>query len=270
MKIFYRYISWVIIGMSFGILAQTAHAGAWNLPAGEGQIISTFDYSKAKSAFTDIEVDNNSLSFVKTEGRVFYEHGLTQKLNFVGNGAYQTLQISDGQSQTNFSDFADIELGLRYEVDRKEHSVISLQGSYIIGGGPPSSILDFNGPDDSIELRGLWGRSQAFKNSAVFFEAQGALRSKSFSNIDEWHTDFTLGYKRNDKYLLLGQLFHARRKSIEQDGFAVPTQQRVKLKLSAVYEYKKNRHVQIGYEQTIAGRNIVRERGLSVGTWLKY
>ena len=99
---------------------------------------------------------------------------------------------------------------------------------------------------------------------------QGALRSKSFSSIDEWHTDFTLGYKRNDKYLLLGQLFHARRKSIEQDGFSVPIQQRVKLKLSAVYEYKKNRHVQIGYEQAIAGRNIVRERGLSVGTWLKY
>ena len=141
--------------MSFGNLAQRAHAGAWNLAAGEGQIISTFDYSKAKSAFTDIEVDNNSLSFVKTEGRVFYEHGLTQKLNFVGNGAYQTLQISDGQSQTNFSDFADIELGLRYELDRKEHSVISLQGTYIIGGGPPSSILDFNGPDDSVEMRGL-------------------------------------------------------------------------------------------------------------------
>ena len=119
-------------------------------------------------------------------------------------------------------------------------------------------------------MRGLWGRSKAFKNSTVFFEAQGALRSKRLSNIDEWHTDLTLGYKRNDKYLLLGQLFHARRKAIEQDGFTSPTQQRLKLKLSAVYQYKKNRHVQIGYQETIAGRNIVRERGLSVGAWFQY
>jgi len=252
------------------MLAEQAYAGAWNLPEGEGQVIFTYDYSEANSSFTDLELDDTSLSFVKNEVRVFYEHGLTKKLNFVGNGAYQTIQISDLQSQLNFSDFADIELGLRYEINRKENSVVSLQGSYIIGGGPPSSILDFNGPDDSVELRGLWGRSRAFKNSTLFFDAQGALRSKTLSNIDEWHTDLTLGYKRNDKYILLGQLFHARRTSDVENGFTVPPQQRVKLKLSAVYQYKKNRHVQVGYQETIAGRNIVRERGLSVGMWLQY
>jgi len=139
-------------------LSLPAFAGAWNLPPGEGQIISTFEYSRANSTFTDI--DDESLTFTKNEGRIYYEHGLTKHLTFVGNGAHQTVQLSSLQNQLNFSDFADIELGLRYQIRRKNGSALSLQGSYIIGGGPPNSILDLNGPEDSFELRGTMGPKQ--------------------------------------------------------------------------------------------------------------
>jgi len=250
--------------------SELAHAGAWNLAPGEGQIISTFDYSTASSAFADRDMDAAPLTFVKNEGRIFYEHGLTKHLNFVGNGAYQTVQLSGVPSPINFSDFADIELGLRYQIMRKAGLALSLQGSYIIGGGPPDSIFDLNGPQDSFELRGLWGQSRAFGKTTVFFDAQAALRSQNFSNINEWQTDLTLGYKRDEKYIILAQAFHAKRLGITQDRFTVPEQQSLKFKLSAVYKYKKNRHVQIGYQDTVAGRNIIRERGVSVGTWIKY
>jgi len=149
-------------------------------------------------------------------------------------------------------------------------SVNISQGSYIIGGGPPDSIFDLNGPQDSFELRGLWGQSRAFGKTTVFFDAQAALRSQNFSNINEWQTDLTLGYKRDEKYIILAQAFHAKRLGITQDRFTVPEQQSLKFKLSAVYKYKKNRHVQIGYQDTVAGRNIIREGGVSVGTWIKY
>jgi len=247
-----------------------AHAGAWNLAPGDGQIISTFDYSTASSAFTDLDTDAAPLTFVKNEGRIFYEHGLSKHLNFVGNGAYQTVQLSGVQNQINFSDFADIELGLRYQIMRKAGLALSVQGSYIIGGGPPNSIFDLNGPQDSFELRGLWGQSKVFEKFSLFFDTQAALRSQNSSDIDEWQTDLTLGYKRDEKYMILGQAFYAKRQGIAQDRFTVPEQQSLKFKLSAVYQYKKNRHVQIGYQDTVAGRNIIRERGVSVGTWIKY
>jgi len=125
-------------------------------------------------------------------------------------------------------------------------------------------------PKIASNCGGLWGQSKAFEKFSLFFDAQAAIRGKSLSVIDEWHTDLTLGYKRGDKYMLLGQLFHANRQGFTQNGFTVPAQQRVNLKLSAVYQYKKNRHVQLGYQETIAGRNIVRERGLSLGTWVSY
>lgn len=261
---------------------EIAYAGAWNLAPGDGQIISTFDYSEASSTFSDIDAQEDMLSFTKNEGRVFFEHGLTQDWTFVANGAHQTLQLSGSQSDINFSDFDDIELGLRYQIARKEGLAVGVQGSYIIGGGPPSSILDVNGPDDSVELRGLVGQSKAFEKFVLFYDAQFAVRTDNFDNIDEWHSDLTLGFKKSRtikkkeeptktiEYMFLGQVFHASRDSFGRDGFIVPTQRRTKLKASFVYEYKPNRLVQIGVQETIAGRNIVRERGISLGTWIRY
>ncbi len=247
-----------------------AHAGAWNFAPGDGQIISTFDYSVANSTFSDIEVDEGMLSFSKNEGRVFIEHGLTKDWAFVGNGAHQTIQLSGSQSDINFSDFADIELGLRYQIARTQGLAVALQGSYIIGGGPPNSILDVNGPDDSIELRGLIGKNKIFEKFTLFYEAQLAARSDNFDDIDEWHTDFSLGVKTAKKYTFIGQLFNANRTSFARDGFSVPPQRITKLKASFVYEYKPNRLVQIGVQETFSGRNVVRERGISLGTWVRY
>lgn len=260
----------VISWMFWSLSASSAFAGAWNLEPGDGQIISTYDYSKAKSAFSDIEFEDTELVFSKNEGRIFYEHGLTKHLTIVGNGAHQTIQFSGLQSQINFSDFTDIELGLRYQIARKEGFAVSVQGSYILGGGPPSSILDLNGPEDSFELRVLWGQSKEFEKFVLFFDAQLALRAKNLNKLDEWHSDLTFGYKKDEKYMLLAQVFHANRKPFGRDGFIVPTQRRTKAKASIVYEYKPNGLVQIGYQETIAGRNIVREKGLSFGTWLRY
>lgn len=268
MKLYYL-ISWAAV--FYGMLSiNIAHAGAWNLKPGEGQIISSYDYSKANSAFSDIEFEDAPLVFSKNEGRIFYEHGLTKDLTFVGNAAHQTVQFSGLQSQINFSDFADIELGLRYQIARKEGLAVALQGSYIVGGGPPSSILDVNGPDDSFELRGLWGQSKEFEKFGLFADAQLAIRAAKLDKLDEWHSDLTLGYKRGEKYMLLAQIFHANREPFGRDGFTVEAQRRTKVKTSIVYQYKPNRLVQIGYQETIAGRNIVREKGLSVGTWLRY
>jgi len=268
----YHYIlRYLFVAVLWMMSSTVVLAGAWNLPPGEGQIISSFDYSKASSAFTDLELDDLSLSFTKNEARIFYEHGLLKDLTFVANGAHQTIQFNSSQNQINFSDFADIELGLRYQIARREGLALALQGSYIVGGGPPSSILDLNGPEDSFEIRALWGQSKEFEKFVLFFDAQAAVRVSNLDKLDEWHSDVTLGYKKKDeKYMLLGQIFHANRRSFGRDGFTVPTQERTKIKASLVYRYKKNRFVQFGYQETVAGRDIVREKGVSIGTWLRY
>jgi len=70
--------------------------------------------------------------------------------------------------------------------------------------------------------------------------------------------------------MALLQGYHTERASFGQDGFVVPVQKRTKLQASLIYEYKKNRLVQFGYTQTLAGRNVVKEKALSLGTWIRY
>ena len=201
---------------------------------------------------------------------MFYEHGLTKHLTAVVNAAHQTINFDGLQSSINFSDFDKTELGLRYEIKRREGLAISVQGSYIIGGGPPESILDIGNRRDSFELRGLWGQSKEYENYVIFFDAQAAIRARNTDRIEDWRTDLTLGWKDKKKLMALLQGYYTQQSSFGRDGFVVPVQKRAKLQASLVYEYKKNRLVQFGYLQTLAGRNIVKERTLSLGTWIRY
>ena len=255
--------------MIFGAPAK-AFAGAWNLPQGEGQIITTFNYSQANDAYTDIEGLDTAVEFTKNELRVFYEHGLTKRITAVVNAAHQTIGFEGLQSSINFSDFDKTELGLRYELIRREGLAVSVQGSYILGGGPPESILDIGSRQDTFELRGLWGQSKEFENYVLFFDAHAAIRARNLEGVEDWRTDLTLGWKNKKKLMALLQGYHTERASFGRDGFIVPVQKRTKLQGSIVYEYKKNRLVQFGYVHTLGGRNIVKERTLSLGTWIRY
>lgn len=252
------------------MMPVAAHAGAWNLPPGEGQIISTYNYSWADDAYTDIEGLDSSVEFTKREARIFYEHGLTKHLTAVVNAAHQTIGFNGLQSSINFSDFDKTEFGLRYEIKRREGLAVSVQGSYVLGGGPPESILDIGNRQDSFELRGLWGQSKEFENYVIFFDAQTAIRARNTDRIEDWRADLTLGWKDKKKFMALLQGYHTQRSSFGRDGFTVPQQKRTKLQASLVYEYKKNRLAQFGYTRTIGGRNIVKENTLSLGTWIRY
>lgn len=251
-------------------MPQLVHAGAWNLPPGDGQIITTFNYSQAGDAYTDIEGLDSAVEFTKSELRVFYEHGLTKHITAVVNAAHQTIGFEGLQSSINFSDFDKTEIGLRYELIRREGLAVSVQGSYILGGGPPESILDIGSRQDTFELRGLWGQSKEFENYVLFFDAQAAIRARNSDEIEDWRTDLTLGWKDKKKWMALLQGYHTERASFGRDGFVVPIQKRTKLHASVVYEYKKNRLLQFGYQQTLGGRNIVKERTLSMGAWVRY
>ena len=247
-----------------------ALAGAWNLPPGDGQIITTFNYSQANDAYTDIEGLDSTVEFTKNELRVFYEHGLTKHITAVVNAAHQTIGFEGLQSSINFSDFDKTEIGLRYELIRREGLAVSVQGSYILGGGPPESILDVGSRRDTFELRGLWGQSKEFENYVLFFDAQAAIRARNSEEVEDWRTELTLGWKDKKKWMALLQGYHTERASFGRDGFVVPIQKRTKLHASVVYEYKKNRLLQFGYLHTLGGRNIVKERTLSMGTWVRY
>jgi len=258
------------MGLVVLFYGSEAEAGAWNLPKGDGQLISTYHHSTANRAFTDREDLGTDVKFNKTESRIFYEHGLTKDITAVVGAAYQFLSFDGQQSQIDFRDFDKTEIGLRYQIKRREGLALSIQGSYVFGGGPPESILDIGNWKDSFELRGLWGQSKEFENYVLFFDAQGAIRARNTERLEDWRADLTLGWKDKKKSMIFLQAFHTERPSFGRDGFKVPVQRRTKLQASWVYNYKKNRHFQVGYGFTPTGRNIVKERYWNIATWISY
>jgi hypothetical protein len=259
-----------IIAAAIILLPSSALAGAWNLPRGEGQAIITYSFASADRAFFDDETLESDVDFAKEELRVFYEHGLTKNVTAVVNAAHQTIGFIGPQSTINFKDFDKTELGLRYQLLRREGLAVSVQGSYIIGGGPPESILDIGSRDDSFELRGLWGQSKEFEKFVVFFDAQAAIRARNTNGIEDWRADLTLGWKDKKKSMFLLQGYHTERLEFSQGDFIVPIQKRTKLQASFVYALKKNTSVQAGVTQTLAGRNVLKERSVTAGVWHRY
>jgi len=255
--------------------SHQAQAGAWNMPKGEGQAISMATYSIADTSFRDSDQIDPAVDFTKTENRLFFEHGLTEKITLVGNIAYQTIGFASADSAINYDGFDKTELGLRYQVKRREGLAVALQASYVVGGGPRESILDIEGRKDVLELRGLWGQSFDFgdktNNKWVgFFDAHIAARARSTEQLEDWRADLTLGLKPNEKIIFMMQGFHIDRLAFSGQGFTVPRQAQSKAQISAVFEIKTNRLLQFSYLETLAGRNIVKEKAVTVGLWQRY
>ncbi len=268
----YRCFLIVCLAMFHSALA---FAGAWNMPKGKGQTISMTTYSTSDTAFTSGEFADAPVDFTKTESRIFAEHGLTQKITLVGNIAYQTVGFQGLDSSINYEGFDKTELGLRYQIKRREGLAVAVQASYVIGGGPKQSILDIDGRKDVFELRGLWGQSFDFgdkhNNKWVgFFDVHLAARARSTERLEDWRADLTLGLKPNEKMFIMVQGFHIDRFSFSKSGFTVPRQSQSKAQISAVFEFKENRWLQFSYLETLAGRNIVKEQAFTVGLWQRY
>ncbi|MEP1229702.1 MAG: hypothetical protein ABJG88_03405 [Litorimonas sp.] len=271
------------IRLGFGYVAfllsvmvpQICFAGAWNLPKNEGQVIVTGVFSGGNTIFDDDGM-RQAANFSKTETRVFFEHGVTDRWTLTANGAFQMSQFqSEGfglGGAFNFDDFDDTEFGLRYQLKRKQGLAVSVQASYVLDGGPPDNILDIGGSRDTVELRALWG--QSFENEKwgeVFFDAQlaGRLRVDN-GKYDSTRADLTFGYKPVPKWFVFIQNFGTLREAETSLGFTVSEQVQFKSNVSVGYEYKRNRFIQIGYSETLFGRNIVKERGAFLSTWVRY
>ncbi len=273
MRVFGNLI-WSAFVLYLLFIPQISHAGAWNLKKNEGQVIVTGAFTRGNSIFND-EGNRDDADFSKTETRVFFEHGVTERWTLTANVAFQNVNFLDTESAFNFDDFDDFddtEFGLRYQLKRRQGLAISVQASYIIDGGPPDNILDIGGSRDLVELRGLWGQSyETERYGDVFFDAQIAARLRTDSGeYNSTHADLTLGYKPSSKWFVFWQNFSTLREAETDMGFTVPQQFQFKSNVSVGYEYKTNRIVQFGYSETLFGRNIVKERGVFLSTWVRY
>lgn len=252
-------------------MCQEAFAGAWAQPPGTGQIISTTTYDTAERAYDDKWKLNRDVSFAKTDSRFFMEHGVTSKLTLVTETAYQDVDYTSRDGRTKVQGFGNSALGLRYQFFKKGRQVAALQSTFILAGsGENISDADLGRGGNGWELRALYGRSFKALKREGFIDLQAAWVYRPGISPDSYKSDATVGINATKSIQLLGQAFYSKTNNQVLDTDRILSNESLKLQASFVRKTSKKRSYQFGVFQTVAGRNIVKEKAVIFGVWQRY
>lgn len=261
----------VMIVTMISFATTKSHAGAWALPKGKGQIISTTTYDTAGQAYDDMWKLSRDVSFSKLDSRLFVEHGLTSKLTVVVETAYQDVDYTAREGRSQVSGVGSSSLGLRYQAWDKWGFIGSLQGSYILAGsGENIADADLGRGGNGVELRGLLGRSFKVLDRNAFADIQAAWIYRPDDNPKTYKADVTLGIDVLKKVQFLGQGFYSHTEAQVIGSDRILANDSLKAQISLIWNQSEKTSYQIGVFQTVAGRNIIREKALSVGIWRRY
>ncbi len=255
-------------GIASFLVSALAHAGAWPIAVGEGQVISTTLFDNASSGYDDEGNLTQQVSFNKSEGSVYLEHGLSEKITVVLQSSYQDIQFTAGVDVVDFSGVGESYVGLRRVFWQSGKWVASGQAGVIFAGsGETVTDADLGSGSTNYEGRVLLGRSFGFAKRDGFMDIQAAYRYRPKMQADEQRIDATAGWYPSKKFQILTQGFYTRSK----EQFEISrTNTRLKLQGSLVYNHNPKTSYQIGLYQTVAGRNIVKEKAFFVSAWKRY
>ncbi|MGR6533381.1 hypothetical protein [Brevundimonas sp. RM1] len=137
--------------------AEAAHAGAWNLPKGQGEIIVKYENIRAEDYFTsdggraDLPGGRRDIA-----ASVFVEYGLSERFTLQAKGEWQ-----DGRDEfLDYQGLGPIEMGVRWQAYRDDRNVAALYVGYAEGGaGRNAGYAPPGAGDSDVEVRLLAGRS---------------------------------------------------------------------------------------------------------------
>lgn len=246
-----------MIAAAFSCLVPSAvRAGAWPVSPGKTQVIGKYERQNAEQGFDPqgvlLDIDRRRDEALT----IFVEHGLSERL---------TLQAKAGVTRgrdrwVDYSGRGPVELGLRWAVRRDDQSTLSVYlGAGEAGVGRNAGYAAPGQGSLDLEARVLYGRSATWRGRPVYIDVQGA-RLKREGLADEHRLDVTLGLRPTAKLLLLAQTYAGQAQRQGGDS------RWLKSEVSVVRSFGDWR-AQVGWRDTLSGREIARDRGVVLALW---
>ncbi|WP_162300978.1 hypothetical protein [Xanthomonas prunicola] len=290
-------------------LPGTALAGAWTQPQGDTLVIvkalhsdgrGWFDDSHHRTTFGDGQQFDGNGRARQDQLNVYVEHGVTDKLSFIGNFYFNEVgfsshDASNGRQQTTTTGFADQEIGLRYALPSAQNDVwrSSVQALVSIPAYGRSKTYHPNNPsrdpalglgDYGLELRYSLGRGYTLGDHNGYVDLGGAVRLRGSAASDEVRVDASTGLSLAPSWLLLGEInviqglgngrndaFISGETPADSGFVATGTNYDLtKLQLSALYTAPGGSQWQLGYQQPVMGRNTGAAGGPFVAGWWRF
>lgn len=270
----------------FACAVAPARAGAWLYPEGRGQVIVTTTFADARKAYDSRGRLIETPSYRKFEARVYVEHGVTDWLNFVGEGGYmnfhgaasQTAHLDQlvaaakaglplaakGPPGPQYDGLGIGSAGARVRLFTYGAYIFSLEASLRAASPAARRFLDMRDPVQ-VDARIQAGRPLSIFGWSGFLDAQIGYRSRG-QNGDEVRADFTAGLRPMDRLMVMAQSFSA----FAPRGGVATFVAAQKFQLSAVYDLTPALSVQLGGVTALGGVNSPAERGLISALWWRY
>ncbi|CAD7385339.1 hypothetical protein [Xanthomonas arboricola] len=302
-------LSALALSCLMAVLPDTAVAGAWTQPQGDTLVIvkalhsdgrGWFDDSHHRTTFGDgQQFDGNGRSR-QDQLNVYVEHGLSDKLSFIGNFYFTEVGFSnyggDGRTRTSTTGLADQEIGLRYALPSAQEDVwrSSVQALVSIPAYGRSKTYHPNNPeansdpalglgDYGLELRYSRGRGYTLGGRNGYVDLGGAVRLRGSAASDEVRVDASTGLSLTPSWLLLGEVNVIQGLGNGRNNFDVPgsaggvgfvatgtNYDLTKLQLSTLYTAPGGSQWQVGYQQPVMGRNTAAAGGPFVAAWWRF
>ncbi len=257
------------LAVTLYFFAPAAHAGAWPLPAGQGQTIITASGQKASESYDAGGGANTPTLYEKITAELYWEHGLTDTWTGVISSGIETVTIdSPGRALQSTTGVSATQFAARRLIIKSDNYVVSAQGGIIFGQSGenvPGATLGLGGTD--FEIGGLAGASGRINGYDAFAQAHMARRFRSGGFADETRFDITTGIQPAPRVQIFLQGFYA---AGEQSDRGFPAYRRLKIQPSTTYEYRRFRRVQLGLSHTVWGQNSLKDTGVFISVWRRY
>lgn len=250
--------------------AQPAHAGAWPQPVGQGLIIVPFTASKATDGFDSSGKRIPRSDYRKIEVAPYAEYGLTKSLTLVGSFAWLRDQTDYYGYQFRQQGFSRAEAGVRVSLGTWQGTRFALQPLLAVHGtssGDDPYASRRGDIDEEIAL--VSGRSFHLFGVEGFTDTMVAYRHRPAGRPAQIKTNVTVGFKPWSTTMLLVKSENFA--SVAHGGdTAVKSAAAAKIGASIVQQLAGPVSIKVGAMETITGRNVVREKALTVGLWYRF
>ena len=249
------------VGAALWLAASAAHAGAWPMPKGDGQVIFRFEHQTADEAFDETGVLVSIPERYDEAASAFVEYGLTNRLTLQGK-----LAAARGEDEFGgYEGAAPAELGIRWTPILDRRTAVSLYvGAISPGEGENAVYVSRVRSDGDVEVRALLGRSGSWRRRPVFVDLQAA-RLFRVGAPDETRVDAALGVDVTRDWLVLVQSYAGMIDGAQdalQPGW-------VNGEVSLVRRFGSVR-VQAGWRAALYGRHSTYGSGPVVSVWKRF
>jgi hypothetical protein len=202
------------------------------------------------------------------DAQTYVQYGLTDSLTVFGQTAFEHYALGRPTPNTyNGLDYSD--LGLRAKLWSTGEWVFSGEAAAFIPGAHDAKAPAQEGNTGwAGEARLNAGRNLTLAGVPAFVNAELAYRLRTEGPPDEWHGDFTVGFKFTPKVMLMLQDFTTVSMATKNPTF--PAWRSSVVEASVVYALNDTWSVQLGVFSTVWTVKTNSEHGVAVAVWRNF